>query len=139
MSALTSTSKAFRATLALKDHEVLVLQRWASLNCALHACFRSDRGITVLVALRSSPQTSASFARTIRNALRRCGISTAGLRGHWLFLISEREAISLCVGNAELPPEPPRALEQCCTSGRHSSMATPTVDDRDANVVELLR
>ena len=139
MSAVTVTSKAFRAKLELNDHEVEILQMWAERNCALHSCFRSDRGTTVLVALRSSRQCSASFARTVRNALRRCGISTTGLRGHWLFLISEREAISLCVGNAELPPEPPRAVEQRCISGRHSSMATPTVDDRDAKVVELLR
>ena len=139
MSALTSTSKAFRAKLELRDHEVPILQRWASMNCALHTCFRSDRGTTVLVALRSTPQTSASFARTIRNALRRCGVSTAGLRGHWLFLISPEEVISVCVGNAELPPERPRVAEQRCTSGRRPPPMSPSVEDRDAKVVELFR
>ena len=73
----------------------------------------------MLVALRATPQTSASFARTIRNALRRTGVSTAGLRGHWLFLVSEREAISICLGSAELPPE--------------------AMDDFDERVVELCR
>jgi hypothetical protein len=112
MSALTSTSKAFRARLQLRENEVPILQMWAARNCALHTCFGSDHGTILLIALRATPQTSASFARTLRNALRRTGVSTAGLRGHWLFLISEREAISVCVGNAELPPEPPRAVEQ---------------------------
>ena len=139
MSALTSTSKAFRAKFELQDHEVPILQRWASMSCALHTCFRSDRGTTVLVALRSTPQTSASFARTIRNAFRRCGVSTAGLRGHWLFLISPEEVISVCVGNAELSPEPPRALEQRCTSGCRPPLTAPTVDDSDAKVIEFLR
>ena len=138
MSAMTSTSKAFRARLQLRENEVPILQMWAARNCALHTCFRSDRGTTVLIALRATPQTSASFARTIRNALRRTGVSTAGLRGHWLFLISEREAISVCVGNAELPPEAPqRAEEQRLSRGRPPP--SPTADDSDARVVELLR
>lgn len=134
MSALTVTSKAFRARLPLRDHEVPILQLWAERNCALHSCFRSDRGITVLVALRAAPQTSASFSRTVRNALRRFGVPTAGLRGHWLFLTTEREAISVCVGNAALPPAPPRA-----PSGRHPRMASPTAGDSEERVVELVR
>ena len=113
MSALTATSKAFRATLQLSNHEVPILQRWAAMSCALHACFRSGRGTTVLVALRATPQTSASFARTIRNALRRCGVSTSGLRGRWLCCISEREAIAICLGTAELaPPEAPQRADE---------------------------
>ena len=48
------------------------------------------------------------------------------------------EAISICSGN-ELPPEPQRTVEQRCTSWRQPPMASPTVDDRDAKVVELLR
>ena len=139
MSALTSTSKAFRARLQLRENEVPILQMWAARNCALHTCFGSDHGTILLIALRATPQTSASFARTLRNALRRTGVSTAGLRGHWLFLISEREAISVCVGNAEHPPEPPRAVEQHCTSGRRSPMASSTARDADARVVELPR
>ena len=90
MSALTATSKAFRARLELRDHEVPILQMWAARHCALHACFRSDRGTIVLVALRAAPQTSASFGRTIRSALRRRGVSTSGLRGRWLCCITER-------------------------------------------------
>ena len=139
MSALTSTSKAFRAKFELRDHEVPILQRWASMNCALHTCFRSDRGTTELVALRSKCTTSASFARTIRNALCRCGVSTAGLRGHWLFLISPEEVISVCVGNAELPPERPRVVEQRCASAHHLPTAFPTVYDSEAKIVELFR
>ena len=139
MSALTSTSKAFWARLELRKNEVPICLMWAARNCALHSCFLSDRGITVLVALRSTPQTSASFARSLRNALRRCGVSTSGLRGHWLFLITPNEAVSICFGNAELPPEPPRAEKQRYTSGRHPPMTSPIVDDRDSNVVELLR
>ena len=134
MSAITATSKAFRARLPLRDHKVPILQLWPERNCALHSWFRSDRGITVLVALRAAPQTSASFSRTIRNALHQFGVPTAGLRGHWLFLITEREAISVCVENAELPPEPPRAA-----SGRHPRMASPTAGDSEERVVELVR
>ena len=140
MSALTSTSKAFRAKFELHDHEVPILQRWASMNCALHTCFRSDRGTTtVLVALRSAPQTSSSFGRTIRNALRRRGVSTAGLRGHWLCCITEREAVSVCLGTAELSPseEPQRAEEQ--RRIRPRPPPSPTADDSDARVVKLLR
>ena len=88
----------------------------------------------MLVALRSAPQSSSSFARTLRNALRRFGVPTAGLRGHWLFLITEREAMSVCVGNAELPTEPPRA-----SSGLHPRMASPTAGDSEERVVELVR
>ena len=86
----------------------------------------------MLVALRSAPQSSSSFARTLRNALRRFGVPTAGLRGHWLFLITEREAMSVCVGNAELPTEPPRA-----PSGRPPP--SPTAGDSEERVVELVR
>ena len=104
-----------------------MLQMWAARHCALHTCFRSDRTI-VLVALRAEPQTSASFGRTIRNALRRCGVSTSGLRGRWLCCITEREAIAVCLDTAELaPPEAPHRV------------ASPTADDSDARVVELLR
>ena len=129
MSALIATSKAFRARLELRDHEVPILQCWASRCCALHACFRSGRGTTVLVALRAAPQTAASFARTIRSALRRTGVSTARIRGHWLFLITPNEAISVCVGNTELPPDPPRSVESAIVDDH----------DRDAKIVEIIR
>ena len=131
------TSKAFRATLQLRDHEVPILQRWATMNCALHVCFVSERGTTVLVALRAAPQSSASFGRTIRNALRRRGVSTTGLRGHWLTCITETEAISVCIGKGTaelaLPNTPHRADEQRCN---HPS---PSRTADDARVVELCR
>ena len=126
-------SKAFRAMLELRDHEVHILQMWAARHCALHVCFHSDRGTIVLVALRSQPQSSASFARTIRNALRRRGVSTTGLRGHWLCIITEREAVSVCLGTAELALTPHRADEQRCNHPRTSWAAD------DERVVELLR
>ena len=138
MFALTA-SKAFRARLALHDHEVPVLQLWAARHCAMHTIFRSDRGTTVLVALRAVPQTSASFGRTIRNALRRCGVSTSGLRGHWVCCITEREAVSVCLGTAKLvPPEAPQRAEEQRRI-RPRPPPSPTADDSDARVVELLR
>ena len=138
MSALTSTSKAFRARFELRDHEVPVLQMWVARHCALHACFRSDRGTIVLVALRAAPQSSASLCRTIRNALRRCGVSTSGLRGRWLCCITEREAVSVCLGTVDLgiPEAPRRVEEQRLSLGRPPSTTT---DNSDARVVELLR
>ena len=137
MSALTSTSKAFRGTFDLRDHEVPVLQMWAARHCALHACFRSDRGTTVLVALRAAPQSSASFGRTIRNALRRCGVSTSGFRGRWLCCITEREAVSVCLGTAEraLSETPQCTEEQRRNPGRPPSSRTAD----DERVVELFR
>ena len=138
MSALIATSKAFRARLELRDHEVPILQMWAARHCALHACFRSDRGTIVLVALRAAPQTSASFGRTIRSALRRRGVSTSGLRGRWLCCITERKCISVCLGAAELAlPEAPQRTEEQRNRGRPPP--SPTADGSDARVVELLR
>lgn len=135
MSAASTQSKAFRARLQLPDHEIPILDKWCQRNCALHAIFSaSDRGRgTVIIGLRAVPQTSASFARTLRSALRKFGVSTAGLRGHWLFLITEREAISVCgAGNAELPPEPRAPFE------RHPP-PSPAAGDSEERVVELLR
>ena len=132
-----STSKAFRAVLQLRDHEVQILQRWASTNCAMHTCFRSDRGTIVLVALRAAPQSSASFGRTIRNALRRRGVSTSGFRGRWLCCITEREAVSVCLGTAEraLSETPQCTEEQRRNPGRPPSSRTAD----DERVVELFR
>ena len=129
-----STSKAFRAVLQLRDHEVQILQMWGARFCAMHTCFRSDRGTTVLVALRAAPQSSASFGRTIRNALRRRGVSTSGLRGRWLCCITEREAVSVCLGTAELAlSNTHRADEQRCN---HPPTSRTADDER---VVELFR
>ena len=136
--ASTATSKAFRARVQLPDHEIPILEKWCQRNCALHSIFSaSERGrsTVVLIGLRAAPQTSASFSRSIRNALRRFGVSTAGLRGHWLFLISEREAIATCLGSTDHPANPAR--EQLHTSGR--PIPPRTASDSDERVVELLR
>ena len=133
-----ATSKAFRARLQLHDHELLALQNWAMSNCALHSLFRSG-GATVLVALRAAPQTSSSFARTLRGALRRRGFCTTGLRGRWLFLISEREAISSCVGTATellLEAPAPAREEESRTLAR---LESPSAQDTDDRVVQLFR
>ena len=139
MSALTAASKAFRATLNLPGHELSLVERWAEKNCALHALFPSDRGRgAVLIGLRSVPQTSSSFARTIRNALCRFGVATAGLRGHWLFRISRKEALSVCLGSAELSIEAPRRVEeQRCN--RRRPPPSPIAEESDERVVELIR
>jgi hypothetical protein len=91
-----STSKAFRARLKLLDHEIERLQRWALANCAMHATFRSDHGAVVMVCLRDMRRTSASFSRTLRAVMQKFAIPTSGLRGQWLHLISEAEALALC-------------------------------------------
>ena len=96
MSASTSTSKAFRARLKLNDHQTERLQRWAMANCAMHAAFRSDQGAVVIVCLRDTRRTSSSFSRTLRAVMNKLAIPTSGLRGQWLHLISEAEAIALC-------------------------------------------
>ena len=96
MSASTTTSEAFRARLALLDHQIERLQRWAMANCAMHAAFRSDQGAVVIVCLRDTRRTSSSFSRSLRTVMQKLAIPTSGLRGHWLHLISEAEAIALC-------------------------------------------
>ena len=131
MSAASTTSKAFRARLQLPQHEIPILEKWCRRNCALHRIFSSDRGMgTVLIGLRAIPQSSSSFARTLRSALRKFGVSTAGLRGHWLVVIDEREAIAVCLASAERPVK-----EQARTSGR--PVAPLIGGDTDERVVEL--
>ena len=138
MSAALTRSKAFRACLALRDHEVGALQQWAARSCALHAVFRSERGSTVLVGLRASPQTSASFARTLRSALRKCAVPTSGLRGRWVFLLSEREAISLCLDNSDvLLGNPQLALR--AAAGDTTPRAAARADDGDDTRLVTLR
>ena len=67
------TSKAFRCAFpgGLREDQVSNLRRWADLHCAQSSIFRDDRGNVVLVGLKDEFRTSASFARTIRTALRR--------------------------------------------------------------------
>ena len=138
ISASTSTSKAFRAQLQLQDHEISIVQRWASVNCALYALVRLDRGAIVLVGSRSSPQTSVSFARTLRNVLRRAAASTTGLRGHWLFLTSERKAYSQCVVSSQLSLGAPSHPEERLRNRGHA-VPTGAEDDSEDRVVDLLR
>ena len=65
-------------------------------NCAMHAAFRSDQGAVVIVCLCDTRRTNASFSRTLRAVMQKLAIPTSGLRGQWLHLISEAEAIALC-------------------------------------------
>ena len=67
------TSKAFRCAFpgGLRDDQVSSMRRWADLHCAQSSIFRDDLGNVVLVGLKDEFRTSASFARTIRTALRR--------------------------------------------------------------------
>ena len=65
-------------------------------NCAMHATSLSDQSAVVIVCLRDTRRTSASFSRTLREVMQKLAIPTSGLRGQWLHLISEAEAIALC-------------------------------------------
>ena len=91
------TSKAFRCAFpgGLRDDQVSSMRRWADLHCAQSSIFRDDLGNVVLVGLKDEFRTSASFARTIRTALRRYCIDVP-LRGRWCSLITLREAMSIC-------------------------------------------
>ena len=71
MTGATKVSKAFRATIQLRDHEVPRLQQWLSNHCALSAMFQGPRSVA-LVCLKDQPGSSASFART-----------THGVWCHW--------------------------------------------------------
>ena len=95
--AAEAPSKAFRARIDLDDHEVLRVQQYAATSCALHAIFRSERGTTILIGLRDTARSSASFARSLGGALQRMGVPVAqALRSKWCSL-SPREKRSLCV------------------------------------------
>ena len=73
------TSKAFRCTLPrLRDDQLTNLRRWTDLHCAQSIVFRDDRGGAVFVGLKAELRTCASFARTVRTALRRLCIDAAG-------------------------------------------------------------
>ena len=80
------------------------------LHCAQSTVFRNPNGSVVLVGLKDELRTSASFARTIRTALRRMAIDVP-LRGRWLTLTTPREVLAVVddcslvvVGRAEDPP-----------------------------------
>ena len=66
------TSKAFRCTLPmLRDDQLTNLRRWAELHCAQSIVFRADRGFVFVGLTRAQFRKSASFALTVRTALRR--------------------------------------------------------------------
>ena len=91
------TSKAFRCSLPsnLRGDQVCNIRDWAYLHCAQSSIFRDDRGVVVLVGVKDSFRTAASYGRTIRTALRRLCIDVR-LRGRWCTLITPREAMSVC-------------------------------------------
>ena len=90
-------SKAFRARLSdMQLHELENLQRYAQRTCAFSTMLVSDRGSAVLVCLKDQARSAASFSRTVRSALRKMGMPTTNLRGHWLHLITEQEALAIC-------------------------------------------
>ena len=129
------TSKAFRCTLpsGLRDDQLSNIRHWAYLHCAQSGLFRGDRGSVILVGLKDQLRTSASFARTIRTALRRLCIDVP-LRGRWCTLITPGEAIGICANDgaarAVLPPG------VAVDAGARQRIASPR-DDSDVRVVAL--
>ena len=115
---MAATSKAFRARIGkLSDHDIDLLHRWASQHCALSSVLRGDKGSIVLVGLKDLRRTAASFARTIRTAMRALAIPTLNtLRGHWCHLITEAECILLCTSSE--PSVDPRHAPSA-TAGGH--------------------
>ena len=131
------TSKAFRCTLpgGLRDDQVSNIRQWAYLHCAQSGLFREDRGSVILVGLKDQLRTSASFARTIRTALRRLCVDVP-LRGRWCTLITPGEAIAICANDgaargAVLPP-----AGDAVDAGARQRFASPR-DDNDVRVVAL--
>ena len=108
----THESKAFRCTLpTLREDQLTNLRRWADLHCAQSIVFREGPFSVVFVGLKDQFRTSASFARSIRTALRVLCID-APLRGRWCSLISPREALSICasdIGRRDAARETPAA------------------------------
>ena len=100
-------SKAFRARLpGMQLHELENLQRYAQRTCAFSTMLVSDRGSAVLVCLKDQARSAASFSRTVRSALRKMGMPTTNLRGHWLHLITEQEALAICQPGSDLATLP---------------------------------
>ena len=105
------TSKAFRANVGkLTDDQISALHRWALRTCALCSLLKGSKGSIVLVGLKDTCRTAASFARTIRTAMRGLAIPTSKtLVGHWCHLITEAEVILLCTSsepNVDARPAP---------------------------------
>ncbi len=106
-------SKAFRCTIpGLRDDQAGNLRRWAELHCAQSAVFRDDRGSVVLVGLKDELRSSASFARTVRTALRRMAIN-APLRGRWCTLITAREVLAVVSDGATTVGRRGAGMDSC--------------------------
>ena len=132
-------SKAFRCALpSLREDQLNNLRCWAEQTCAMSTVFRDGRGL-VLVALKDAPRSSASFARTVRTALRRRGINTP-LRGHWCTLTTVREALAVVgdgasTGGAARQANTIRPDDAEAPSAARA--AHPHGDDTDVRVVSL--
>ena len=132
------TSKAFRCALpTLRDDQVKNLARWAVLHCAQSSIFLGERGSVVLVGLKDEFRTSASFARTVRTALRRLCIDVP-LRGRWCTLITPNEAMSICACGAARGAALPPGGEVDAGARDAARFASPREDDTDVRVVALL-
>ena len=105
---MRGTSKAFRARIELGEDYARRIQEWVADHFALSAVFSSGKA-TVLVALTDRARSAASFARTLRGALKALAVptSTRTLRGHWVSLLSEKEALLICTGSNDLAPTAP--------------------------------
>ncbi len=124
-------SKAFRCTIpALRNDQASNLRRWAELHCALSAVFWNDQCV-VLVGLKDVLRTSASFARTVRTALRRMSINVP-LRGHWCTLTTAREVLAVVSDCAA------RGARRSATDGFNAREAGPDTDDSDEDRVVVL-
>ena len=76
----------------------------------------------MLVALKDTARTAASFARTIRAAMRSLGIPTKALAGHWCSLLTEQECLALCMAPPQLPETP------IASSGGGKNATTPNAE-----------
>ena len=122
---MAQVSKAFRCNLGrLAEHEALHIQTFAATTMALSAVFRSDRGLTVLVALKDNARSSQSFSRTLRCAFKRMGVTTSGLRGQWCTLLTESEVFAICRGGLDLPTSAcdPNRAAACDAQSRRASV-----------------
>ncbi len=122
---MAQVSKAFRCNLRrLAEHEALHIQTFAATTMALSAVFRSDRGLTVLVALKGNARSSQSFSRTLRCAFKRMGVTTSGLRGQWCTLLTESEVFAICRGGLDLPTSAcdPNRAAACDAQSRRASV-----------------
>ncbi len=125
-------SKCFRCTIpGLRDDQLNNLRLWAERRCAQSALFRDEQGIVVFVALKDEFRTSASFARTVRTALRRMA-TVVPLRGRWCTLVSPREVLALC-GDAAV------SGQRCTDADLSTRRADPAEGDAgdDVRVVAL--